>query len=68
MADTDVLKDAAAAHERLAAELDALLGTGVLLDPDALRRLRATVDAVLPAAEAYEGHVAAEVALAGAAA
>jgi hypothetical protein len=68
MADTDVLKEAAAAHEWLAAELDALLGSGVLLDPVALRRLRATVDAVLPAAEAYERHVAAEVVLVGAAA
>lgn len=66
MADIDVLNEARMAHERLAAELDALLGGGVLLDPAGLRRLRATVDAVLSAAEAYERHVTAEAALVGA--
>lgn len=62
MQDVDLLEEAAAAHDRLAAELDALAGSGVLLDPTALRRLRTTVEVVLPAAEAYERYVAAEVA------
>lgn len=46
------------AHDRLAAELDALLAQGVLLDPVALARLRAAIDAALPAAEAYERRLA----------
>lgn len=67
MKDIDLLEEAATAHDRLAAELDALAGSGVLLDPTALRRLRTTVDMVLPAAEAYEQYVATEVARAQAA-
>jgi hypothetical protein len=63
MAHPDNLDDVAEAHQRLASELDALLGGGVLLDPAALRRLRATVDAVMPAAEAYERRIQAEAAL-----
>lgn len=56
-----------AAHDELAAGLDELLGSGVLLDPEALRTLRTAVDAALPVAEAYERYLTDELA-AGAAA
>lgn len=47
----------AAMHHRLESELDALVGDGVLLDSDALRRLRALIDEALPVAEAYAAHL-----------
>lgn len=56
-----------AAHDELTARLDELLGSGVLLDPEALRTLRAAVDAALPVAEAYERYLTDEL-VAGAAA
>lgn len=49
---------AAAAAGDLEAELDAVQAGGLLLDPGALRRLRAVVDRALPVAEEYEQHVA----------
>lgn len=42
-----------AAREQLAARLDELGGGALLLDPAALRRLRAAVDAAIPLAEDY---------------
>lgn len=47
----------AEAHERVAAAMDDLVGSGVLLDPEGLRRLRDIADAVMPVAEAYAAHL-----------
>lgn len=47
-----------AMHGRLERELDALAGDGVLLDPDALRRLGALIEEALPVAEAYAAYLA----------
>lgn len=41
------------AHEGLEGALDEFMGSGVLLDPDRLRSLRARLDEAIPAAEAY---------------
>lgn len=42
-----------AMHHRLQDELDTLTGSGVLLDPHALRRLGALIAEAVPVAEAY---------------
>lgn len=51
---------AAAAADELEAELDAVQAAGCVLDPAALRRLRAVIDRVVPVADAYERDVAAQ--------
>lgn len=51
------LNRVAEAHEHVAAAMDDLVGSGVLLDPDGLRRLRDAAEAVLPVAEAYARHL-----------
>lgn len=47
----------AEAHVQVAEAMDDLVGTGVLLDPEGLRRLRDTAEAALPVAEAYAEHL-----------
>ena len=49
---------AAVMHRRLEEELDALVASGVLLDPAALARLRALLDEAMPTAVAYADHLA----------
>lgn len=58
MTDPFVRARTAAMHHRLERELDALTGDGVLLDPHALRRLRAVVDEAVPVADAYAAELA----------
>ncbi len=48
----------ATTHRRLECELDDLVGSGVLLDPTALRRLRGVLDDAIPVADAYAERVA----------
>ena len=57
MADPMLRARTAAMHRRLEDELDTLIGHGVLLDPEALRRLGALVDEAIPVAEAYAAHL-----------
>jgi hypothetical protein len=59
MPDLTVADRTAAMHRRLEQELDELVGTGMLLDPAALRRLRSVIDAAIPVADAYAEAVSA---------
>ena len=58
MADPVLRARTAAMHRRLEGELDTLIGHGVLLDPDGLRRLAALVDEAIPVADAYAADLA----------
>lgn len=59
MPDLTVADRTAAMHRRLEQELDDLMGSGMLLDPTALRRLRGVIDEAIPVADAYAQQVAA---------